>query len=256
MTFLKYLPVIALATTLNVGCGGGGGGSTASPNGIYIGNITGGEPSFNGIEEKGIIYNGRFMTLSNQANGISQLFDASLTITNTSLSGSGFRYDSSSLRNSIGYDGTFIEKQSTAINFIATGSNLNNFPAGAFNLTYSSSILAKGADTSRLQGSWSGIFDSGFGSIMDLNFDTNGSITSGSDQAPLDCTFTGNITPADSSINVYNASITSSGGSQCTMPAGTYTGLAWTEGDTDGTLVLMIANGTLKGGRAVILTKN
>ena len=89
---------------------------------------------------------------------------------------------------------------------------------------------------------------------MDLVINTNGEITSGGD-TPFVCTFVGSLTSADTSINIYQVNITStSGGSPCTMPVGDYTGLAWTEGDSDGTLVLMVANGT--DGRAVILTKN
>ena len=258
MKLINTLSVLALATTITYGCGGGGGGgTTASPNGIYSGNITGGEPSFNGIEEKGIIYNGRYMLLSRQASGITQLFDGNLTVTGTSLSGTGSRYDNLDIRNTIGYEGSFIDQTSASISFTATGNNSNNYPPGSINLTASSALLSKGSATSKLAGSWTGTVGTVSNIQMDLSIDSNGTITSGGDQAPQDCLFSGTITPADAAVNVYNVSLTSDGGGGnflvCTLPADTYSGLAWTEGDTDGTLVLMVANST--GGRAVILTK-
>ncbi len=256
MKLIKNLTVITLATTIISGCGGSGGGSgsstTASPNGIYSGNITGGETLANGIEEKGIIYNNRFMLFSTQTVGNSQIFNADLTVTDLALSGTGERYSSDSMLNNISYNGTFVASQSASINFSRTDSGVNTLTDGTMNLTSSTSLYAKGSANSRLLGSWTGTFDT-FGSQMDLNFDATGVITSGSDQAPLDCAFTGSISAADTSVNVYNVTINSSG-TLCTITAGTYTGLAWTEGDTDGTLVLIVSDGSKA--RAVILTKN
>lgn len=259
MNLLKNLLVITLASAIGNGCSSSsGGGGTPSPDGIYSGNITGGEPSFNGIEEKGIIYNGRYMLLSRQASGITQLFDGNLTVTDTSLSGTGSRYDNFNLRNTIGYDGSFVDQTSASISFTATGNNSNNYPPGSINLTASSALLSKGSATSKLAGSWTGTVGTVSNIQMDLSIDANGTITSGGDQSPQDCLFSGTITPADAAVNVYNVSLTSDGGGGnlfvCTLPADTYSGLAWTEGDTDGTLVLMVANST--SGRAVILTKN
>ena len=60
MKLIKTLSLLALATSIAYGCGGSGGGSVASPNGIYSGNITEGQTSFNSDilnEEKAIIYN-------------------------------------------------------------------------------------------------------------------------------------------------------------------------------------------------------
>ena len=258
MIILKYLPVVVLATTLNVGCGGGGGGTAASPNGIYSGNITGGQTVPNVIEEKAIIYNGRLLILSLGTTAIQQLFDASLDISSTSLSGTGKRYNNISLLNSVDYDGNFVVSTSATIDFdVTTGTPSNGLLPGTMNLTASTTLLERGSATDKLQGVWTGDYGSDFFGTMNLTIDATGTITAGDDQynnSP-DCKFTGTILPADTKINVYNALITSDGGSNgnCIMSAGTYTGLAWTEGDTDGTMVLMFADGT--DGRAVILTR-
>ena len=271
MKIINSIKIVSLAlivaSTLNAtGCSSGGGGGTAStPNGIYTGDITGGNPSFNSdIQggEKAIIYNGRFMLLSEQSSGIGQIFDANFSITGTSLSGNGFRYDNISLLNNATYDGDFIENQSASINFTKSGVSSANLPDGTINLTVSSTLLSKGSATSKLEGTWAGDFGADFFGKMTLVFDVNGNISLGSiDEgnpgSTLDCSFTGSVLPADTSINVYNVNLTSDGGSgpfNCTLPAGNYPGLAWTEGDTDGTLIFMVSNGT--NSRAVILTKN
>ncbi len=260
MNPIKALTTIAALSLVITGCGGGGSGSTPTPNGIYTGTITGGNASYNGdLGEKAIIYNNRLMLLSNNSGGVSQIFDANLTVTGSSLTGAGSRYDSGgSLLNSISYDGTFSTGQSATVNFSRTDSAVT-LADGTMQLTATSAVYSKGSAASRLAGSWTGTFDLSFGRQMDLSLDANGTITSGGDQSPLDCQFTGSITPADASINVYNVTLTSDGGSSssaCRLPADDYTGLAWTEGDTDGTLVLMVVNTTQQRSRAVVLTKN
>lgn len=262
MNSIKTLSILIIVTVMNYGCSSDS--STPSPNGIYSGTIIGGEPTFNGIEEKGIIYNDRLMVLSRKDSGLSQFFDGSLTAENMLLAGSGARYNDTALINNVDFDGSFIGSQSAVIDFVATGTNSNGLPPGTINLTASPALLAKGSATSRLQGSWSGGFGSGFFGQMNLSLDASGTIISGDDQrgdnsqgGELDCVFTGTITPADAAVNAYNASITSDGGTgpfNCTVPAGNYTGLAWTEGGADDTLVLMVTDGSR--GRAVILTKN
>jgi len=54
MNLIKTLSVLIMVTVMSYGCSSDS--SIPSPNGIYSGTITGGEPTFNGIEEKGIIY--------------------------------------------------------------------------------------------------------------------------------------------------------------------------------------------------------
>jgi len=110
--------------------------------------------------------------------------------------------------------------------------------------------------TAHLEGTWSGGFGAGLFGQMDLNIDTSGNITSGGDQAPIDCILAGTFIPADTAVNVYNALITSDGGTpiNCTMSAGGYSGLAWTEGNGNNTMVLIVSNDT--DARAVILTRN
>ncbi|MFK5948229.1 MAG: hypothetical protein QM500_05625 [Methylococcales bacterium] len=257
MKLLKNLSILTLTAAISYGCSSSDSGTTAtpSPNNIYSGTITGGATALNGIEEKGIFYNNRLLVLSRKADGIDQLFDINLTTTNLSLTGTGTVYDGSSIfLTNLDYDGSFVDNISTTLNFTDAGTI--SYPPGTLNLITSTTLMTKGSATSKLIGSWSGGFGGGFFGQMNLTIDATGTITAGGDQAPLDCVFTGTITPADTNINVYNAAITSDGGTalNCTMPAGAYTGLAWTEGDTDGTLVLMFADG-LKG-RAVILTRN
>ena len=252
--------VLTIASVFGLtGCGssGGGGGTAASPNGIYTGTITGGETLPNIIGEKGIIYNGKLLVLSKESDAIQQFFEANLSATNTSLTGNGFRYDNISLLNNVSYNGTFVENQSATISFTDSGNG--SLPPGTINLTASTTLLSKGSATSRLNGIWTGGVGPSLVGQMSLELDANGNITPGNssaDTAGSNCTFTGSIVPADTTINVYDATITSNGGTGCTMPTGSYTGLAWTEGDFDGTLILMVSNSTLKGSRAVILTKN
>jgi len=139
-----------------------------------------------------------------------------------------------------------------------SGNSSANLPDGTFNLTASTALLSKGSASSRLEGTWSGNFGLDFARGMSLVMDASGNITLGSaDNAPADCAFSGSITPADTSINIYNVNLISDGGSgvsTCGLLAGSFSGLAWTEGDTDGTLIVMVADGVQ--GRAVILTKN
>lgn len=259
MKLLNNLLIITLASAIGYGCSSSsGGGTPPSANGIYSGTISDGHTAVNGIEEKGIIYNGRLLVVSLKADGIQQFFDATFTTIDTSLTGTGERYDNISLQNSVTYNGSFSEAVSATISFgVTTGTTGNpGLVPGTMNLTASTALLAKGSAANKLQGTWTGSFGSGFFGTMDLTIDATGTITAGGDQSPLDCVFSGSITPEDTSINVYNVAISSDGGTaiNCSMTAGTYTGLAWTEGDTDGTLILMFADGTK--GRGVVLTKN
>jgi len=65
MKLIKNTFILILAASLTYGCSDGGGGTAASPNAIYTGTITGGQPLSNSdILERGIIYNGRSMVLS------------------------------------------------------------------------------------------------------------------------------------------------------------------------------------------------
>ncbi|MCW8935303.1 MAG: hypothetical protein OQK98_11320 [Gammaproteobacteria bacterium] len=249
--------IIAAGLALS-GCGSSGGGTTVtSPNGIYTGAITGGDVSSTGAEEKAIIYNNRMLVLSNNANGVSQIFDASLSDSENSLAATGFRYGATGLQlNNVTYDGSYIEGQSAAVSFSEITTGTPTLPSGSIALTAQSNVYSKGSDISRLAGSWTGIFDSGFGLSMTLIIDASGNIANGSaDLFTEGCVFTGSLSIINSAINAYTVNLISDGGSgQCILLAGAYPGLAWTEGDTNGTLVLMAADGNR--GRAVVLTKN
>ncbi len=252
MNLIKNLTVITLATAIVYGCGGGGGSAPPTPNGIYTGTLTGGVGApFNG-GEKGIIYNNRFIVFSTPF-GIQQIFDATLTITDTSFTARVDNYANSfSKRYTADLSGTFIAN--TSVNALVT-----NVPTGGsitdstITLTADTTLYNKGSNVATVAGSWQGITgDSGSLNTTTLAIDATGTITSGSDTEG--CNFTGSVTPADTSVNVYNATLISTGCTSLSLAAGTYTGLAWTEGDTDGTLNLSVSDGTQ--GRTVILTKN
>ncbi len=239
------------------GCSSDSGSSVTSPNGIYTGNITGGDVSSNGIEEKAIVYGFRMMVLSNKADGVSQIFDNNLSESTVSLTGTGMRYGASGVDlNEVGYDGSFSSGQSIVVNFTELTTGAITLPSGTMNLVASTSLYSKGSDLSRLAGTWTGTFV--VGSQMVLNIDASGVIggSSGDQGGGADCGFTGAFNVLEASVNVYAVNLISDGGSAfgCFVSAGTYTGLAWTEGDTNGTLVLMAADGNR--GRAVVLTKN
>ena len=243
------------------GCGSSSSGVTTtsvSSNGIYSGNITGGSTSFNGVEEKGIIFNGRLLVLSNNANGVSQIFDGTLTEPAISLAGTGASYSPTVKRGDIAYDGSFSTGLSATINFTEITTGTPTVPVGTIALTSDTAAYDKGADTTRLAGTWTGIFASGFALSMSLAIDATGNILGGSSSADLftdGCLFTGSLSVIDAAVNVYRVNLISDGGSgQCTLPTGAYSGLSWTEGATNGTLVLMAADGSK--GRAVVLTKN
>ena len=110
MNVLKNLTVIAFAALITSGCGGGGGGSTATPNGIYTGSITGGRGAPINGGEKGIIYNNRMMIFSSD-NGIRQMFESQITQSGTNLSGSIIYYpaNSAATSSSLTLTGSFIE---------------------------------------------------------------------------------------------------------------------------------------------------
>ncbi len=246
--------LVVVSGFMLTGCSSDGGSSVTSPNGIYTGNITGGNSTFNGLEEKAIIYNNRMMVLSNNLDGVSQLFDANLTDQTVSLAGTGKRYSGAgSGINTITYEGSYVAGTSASVDFVESVSNLTG--TMVFNTT--PSVYAKGSDLSRLSGTWSGIFVAGSNATMTLNIGSDGviAVNSGDSGDGADCGFTGDFGLIEASVNVYAVNLISDGGGGgCFVSAGTYTGLAWTEGDTNGTLVLMAADGNR--GRAVVLTKN
>lgn len=249
--------VVVIAGLALSGCSSSSGGGTTvtSPNGIYTGIITGGDVSSNGTEEKAIIYNNRMMVLSNNTDGVSQLFDATLTDQTVSLAGTGNRYSAiGSEINIITYTGSYVAGQTAAVDFVESVSNLT----GSMAFNFVPAVYAKGSDLTRLAGTWSGIFVAGSNAIMTLMIGADGVIAVGSgDSGDGDCNFTGAFSILDATKNVYSLSLVSDGGgsgSGCFVSAGTYSGLAWTEGDTNGTLALMAADGNR--GRAAVLTKN
>ena len=242
------------------GCGSSSSGvttSSVSANGIYSGNITGGLTNFSGIEEKGIIFNGRLLAFSNKADGVTQIFEANLSEPGISLAASGTRYDSfGPTFNSVIYSGAFVTDVSATVAFEESTTGAVTLPPGTINLVENVSLYTKGSILSRLAGTWTGAFIAGAG--MSLNIDANGTIgaNSGDDGGTgTDCGFTGNFRIVEAAINVYAVNLISDGGvSGCGVDAGAYSGLAWTEGDTNGTLVVIAADGN--NARAAVLTKN
>ncbi len=250
MNLIKNLTVITLAAAMGYGCGGGGGSAPATPDGIYSGTVTGGRGTPPNGDEKAIIYNGRMMVFPT-VDEIQSLFDSQLTITDTSFTGALDIYTNVSLKRSsvVELTGTFIANTSITASFTITSGN--NLTDGTINLNADTAIYNKGSNAATVTGSWSGVHG-GAGDSTSLAIDATGNITSGTDTEG--CNFTGTVIPADTSVNVYNVTIVSTGGAGCViLPAATYTGLAWTEGAADGTLFLSVANGT--SSRTVKLTK-
>ncbi len=252
MNSIKILSISVLTAALTYSCSDGDSNGTApSPNGIYSGSVTDGFGGAPNGSEKGIIYNNRFMVFSTVFD-IQQLFDATITATNNSFSGTVSNYDNANPapRYTADLSGSFIANTSATAAF----SNFSpaSFNDGTINLTADAALYNKGSSTATVAGSWQGTHGN-TGDATSLAIDTNGTITAGSDQAI--CNFTGTVIPADTSINVYNVTIISTGGTGCiSLPAATYTGLAWTEGASDNTLNLTVADGT--NSRSVVLTKN
>ncbi len=255
MNLLKNLLVITLASAVGNGCGGGGGGgTTASPNGIYTGNITGGRGApFNG-DEKGVIYNNRMMVFSS-ANGIRQMFESQITQADTALSGTIIYYPANSAptTSSLTLTGSFVADTSATINFTdATGSQP---PDGTINLTSNPTLFNRGSSPATIEATWQGLHG-GVGNGSTIQVSATGAITGNSD---LGCTYTGTILPADTSVNIYNVNLIT--GSDCDVGSleflavnTTYTGFAWTEGDNDETLNFTVSDGT--NSRSIVLTKN
>jgi len=244
------------------GCSSSSDGETSvtSPNGVYSGIITGGDVSSNGTEEKAIIYNNRMMVLSNNSNGVSQIFDFSLTDPATSLAGTGVRYSPfPSKLNDLMLGGTYQDGISATANFTEQTTGAVTLSPGTISLTENTGLFDRGADLTRLSGTWSGIYDAGFGKVMTLVIDSSGVIdgTNSIDSNGSSCGFSGAFSIVDATLNIYSINLISDGGNMvivCDLGAGTFSGLTWTEGDTNGTLVLMASDGNKA--RAVVLTKN
>ncbi|MFK5950265.1 MAG: hypothetical protein QM500_16005 [Methylococcales bacterium] len=249
-----------LSVLVLFGCSSSGGdGGSNTPNGIYSGSVTGGDPLLNGLEEKAIIYDGRLMVLSNNVDGVSQFFDVNLAEPSRSLTGTGVRFHGSGSKlNDVAFSGAYVVDQSATVEFTQTGSAIFTLPTGTINLTDEAAIYIKGADISKLSGTtWTGIHDKDFNVSMSLMIDASGNISAGSGDlgGVFDCGFTGSFSVINPAINVYSLNLISDGGSNtCFMPAGAYTGLSWLEGDEDGVLVMMASNGN--SSRAVVLTRN
>ncbi|NOX43618.1 MAG: hypothetical protein GXP19_07790 [Gammaproteobacteria bacterium] len=247
MNLIKTLSVLTLAAAMSYGCSNDS--STPSPNGIYSGTITGGLGAPSNGGEKGIIYNGRMMVFST-AIDIQSFFDSQLTVVDTGFTATLSIYDNSfPVASTADLAGTFVHNTSVTATFINTTDI--SITDGTINLTANTSLYNKNSSAATVTGSWQGTHGN-VRNATSLTIDGLGVIAGNDVQG---CNFTGTISPADTSINVYNVSITSTGGVGCTsLPAATYTGLAWTEGANDTILNLTIADGT--NARAVILTKN
>jgi len=242
---------LLLASLAIAGCGGSSGGGTtvASPNGIYSGTTTGGRGNSPEGSEKGIIYNNRMMVFSNVLE-IQQLINAPLTITGTSVTGTLEFYTNKvvPILGTADLTGSFVAGTSASFSYTNTPNSF--FSDGTINLTADSALYAKGSSQAIVTGSWQGVHG-GSGNTSTIAIDTAGSVTGADSEG---CNFTGTVTPADISVNVYNTTLISSGGTNCvSLPTGTYTGFAWTEGVGDATLNLTVSDGTFS--RSVVLTK-
>ncbi len=249
MNLIKNLTVITLATAIVYGCGGGGGGSApATPDGIYTGNITGGDPSING-NEKAIVYNNRMLVIS-PAGDIQQVFDSTMVIDNKSFTTSkSVRYAGFSLSNSasLSTSGTFEPSSSLTATF-SDIDTVNPFPSGTINLTFDAPVYNKTSGLDIIAGTWTGPF--ALFTVATLMVNADGTFNGSEDSQG--CLFNGTITVPDPTFNVYEVSLDST--ASCTsLPIGNYTGLAWIEGDTNNTLYFSVSNDT--NNRSFILTK-
>ena len=242
---------LAMSSLAISGCSSssGGGSTTTSPDGIYNGTITGGDTALNG-GEKAIVYNNRLMMISLPGE-IQQLFNIPLTldVNNISSTTAQVYASSATLPNAVlSVTGSFIEETSISANFEATSGNTSTYTNGSINLSFNRSTYERDSSMSLISGNWSGPF--GFAGDTRLTFDTNGNIT-GDDDAS--CTFSGTFSIPDTSINVYDISLNTTGGCS-TMPDDTYTGYAWIE-DNNGTDSLIFIISAINGSRGVIMTK-
>jgi len=250
MKLLNTISVITLAAMASYGCGGSGGGSAPTPNGVYTGSITDGLGAPTNGNEKGIFYDSRLMVFSTSAN-IQQLFDAEITIDSNNFAGTVSNYDNTNTTKRFTADisGSFIESTSVTASF--NNFSPDFFNPGTINLTADASLYSRGSSAATVTDGWQGIYG-GAAETTSLNIDAMGNINGNDTES---CNFTGTIAPANPSVNVYNVTITSTGGAGCTsLPAATYTGFAWTEGANDTTLNFTVANGT--NSRSVVLTRN
>ncbi len=247
MNLIKMLSVLIMIAVMSYGCSSDS--STPSPNGIYSGTITGGRGAPVNGNEKGIIYNNRMMVFSTVLD-IQNFFDSRLNFTDTSFIGTLNIYSNSfPVASTADLAGTFVPNTSVTATFINTTDI--SVTDGTINLTTNTSLYNKGSSVAILTGSWQGTHGN-VGNETFLTIDGSGIITGNDVQG---CNFTGTVASANTNINVYNVTIISTGGEGCaSLPTATYTGLAWTEGASDTTLNLTIADGT--NARAVILTKN
>jgi len=242
---------VAVAAGLALsGCSSSSSGGAASPDGIYSGTTTGGRGHPPGGNEKGIIYNNRMMVFSDVWE-IQQLLNVPLVLSGTSVTGT-LEYYSNNVSPILGtadLSGTFVAGVSASFSYINAPTSF--FNDGTISLTADTASYTKGSSLVKVTGSWQGVHG-GSGNTSTLSVDAAGSVA-GSDTEG--CNFTGSIIPADTSVNVYNATLTSSGGASCvSLPISTYTGFAWSEGVGDTTLNLTVSDGTYS--RSVVLTKN
>jgi len=243
---------VAVAAGLALsGCSSSSGGSSVnSPDGIYSGTTTGGRGNPPGGNEKGVIYNNRLMVFSDVFD-IQQLINAPLTVTDNSVTGVLEFYSNKvvPILGTADLSGTFVAGVSASFSYINAPTSF--FNDGTISLTADTASYTKGSSLVTVTGSWQGVHG-GSGNASTLSVDAAGSVA-GSDTEG--CNFTGSIIPADTSVNVYNATIVSSGGVSCvSLPISTYTGFAWSEGVGDTTLNLTVSDGTYS--RSVVLTKN
>jgi len=251
MKNLKTLSAVAAISLIGFGCSSssGDGASTSTLSGIYTGVVIGGRSSANG-DEKAIIYNDRLMMFATVFN-IQSVMDSQLTVTDSNFTGTLSIYSNFASINFTGtadLSGNIDSNNIVSATFINTNATTND---GSFTLTPNTTVYSKGSNLSRVTGSWQGTHG-GLSDATTIAVDATGTITSGSDLEG--CNFTGSIIPADTSVNVYNATLISTGGTGCTsLPPATYTGFAWTEGTTDTTMNFTVADGI--NSRSVILTK-
>ena len=246
MKLLKNLSILILAAAINYGCSSSNSGTptTTTPNGIYSGSISGGNASFNG-NEKAIVYNNKLIVLSSTSNNIIQIFDSVLTLDNNNITTELYRYNNTSpLISTLTTTGSFVENTSLTVSFIDTATP-KIIPDGTISLTANTALYNIASSLNTVTKTWTGTHG-GIVQTTTLTIDAQGAITGSDDSG---CTIAGSISPADTSINVYNITLTYSICSGFAVPpSGSYSGLAWVENNS---LILSVSDNNFA--RAMIL---
>lgn len=235
-TLLAGLALLAgaLAITL-AACGGGSGGGSAprvQADGVWIGTATEAGDSYGVIA---LVYDNAIYALSDY----DALYRGNFSMSGSTLTGNLRAYDddfgafaSSSLSASV------VAKESIKGSFETTYLDGSGRTSGTMDLTYSA-LYERDSSLSRLGDIWT--FSDGFGYDIAVTIQADGSFFG---QDSDGCTFTGDATVPDPSVNVYR--LTKVSMSSCGSANGTYSGYGLltdyqTNGDNNA-LIAMLAN--------------